>query len=459
MMRNTRQTPPRSAAPEPDAELGRRWRAGRAPIEIAHLDAAAAARPSQATIQAQVDHLMAETTLGGYVAEERVAERLTGARAALAGLLDPDLSAADVTFHHSGTTAFAAVLAAWPLPAGGRVGVVPSEYGSNLIALRARAARDGLTLVDLPTGADGLIDLDRLDRGDPVALDRLDLVTFPHVPSHRGIAQPAAAVAARCRAAGVPLLLDVAQSLGQVDVTTAGAAAYVGTARKWLCGPRGVGFLAVRADVVERLGAPEPSLYAARWEDGPRDAGDRPGPANRTGAPDQLATAAGGTAVGAGTAGRTAAGSGTIGGGAVGAGRLVPGGGVGRFGLGEVPVAAQVGLAAALEEYLDAGPARIRARIHALARGARAALDGVGGWRVGEDVASPVGIVTLRPPPGVEVAGLRTRLYREAGVLSTELGPIRARDAVPALRISPHVYTTQADLVRLADALAALTGR
>jgi pyridoxal 5-phosphate dependent beta-lyase len=59
----------------------------------------------------------------------------------------------------------------------------------------------------------------------------------------------------------VPLLLDVAQSLGQTAVP-AGCAAYVGTSRKWLCGPRGVGFLAVGAELLERL-TPPPTLAAA----------------------------------------------------------------------------------------------------------------------------------------------------------------------------------------------------
>jgi pyridoxal 5-phosphate dependent beta-lyase len=50
----------------------------------------------------------------------------------------------------------------------------------------------------------------------------------------------------------VPVRLDVAQSAGQVEVPR-GAAAYVGTSRKWLCGPRGVGFGAVAPEWQERL--------------------------------------------------------------------------------------------------------------------------------------------------------------------------------------------------------------
>jgi pyridoxal 5-phosphate dependent beta-lyase len=65
----------------------------------------------------------------------------------------------------------------------------------------------------------------------------LDLLCLAPVSSQRGVLQPVE----RVLQAGVPVLLDVAQAAGQVPVPP-GAAAYVGTSRKWLCGPRGVGF-------------------------------------------------------------------------------------------------------------------------------------------------------------------------------------------------------------------------
>ncbi|MBL7486657.1 aminotransferase class V-fold PLP-dependent enzyme [Frankia sp. AgB1.9] len=402
----------------PGDELGQAWLAARAGLTVTHLDTAAAGVPSGAVRAAQTAYLATEASLGSYAAQYEVAAGpLAVARGTLAGLLDPALRAADVAFHHSATSALAALLAAWPLPPGGRVGIVPSDFRSNWLALLDRAARDGLELVDLPTQPDGRLDVDRLARGDgPAALDGLDLVMFPEVPSQRGIVQPTAAVAALCRAAGVPLLLDVAQSLGQVDVTAAGATggvtAYAGTSRKWLCGPRGVGFVAVRPDFAERLGVAAASGYAAGWE---------PDPA------------------------------------APGGSRVVPAPGLSRFDVGEAPVAGWLGFAAALAEHADAGPGAVRARIHALAGAARRRLDGLAGWRLGEDVDSPCGIVTLLPAAGVDPAAVKDRLAGEERILTTAIGPARARDAVPVLRVSPPVHATLADLDRLAEALERLS--
>jgi pyridoxal 5-phosphate dependent beta-lyase len=250
-------------------------------------------------------------------------------------------------------------------------------------------------------------------------------VTFPEVPSQRGIVQPAAAVAALCRDAGVPVLLDVAQSLGQVDLTaaaaTGGVTAYAGTSRKWMCGPRSVGFLAVRPEFVERLGLGAPSGYAARWAAAAGDGALWPTPQNLDG-------------------------------------RVAPLPGVGRFTVNEPPTAAWLGFCTALDEYVQAGPGLVRARVHALARAARDRLDGVGGWRLGEAADSACGIVTLLPPPGVDPTATKARLRHECGILVSAIGPARARDAVPVLRVSAHVHATLTDLDRVAEALEQASG-
>lgn len=228
------------------------WVAARSPSSVVHLDVAGAGRPSRQVLAAQIGHLQDEAERGAYVAQERAEPVIDAGRAALGAFVG--LAATDVCFLGGAGNAFATLLAAWPLPRGARVGTVPSEFGSNARALARLAVERGWRLVPLPVDDQGRID------GVP---DGLDLVTFPQVPSQRGVAQPVEDVFAT----GTPLLLDVAQSLGQVEVP-AGCAAYVGTSRKWLCGPRGVGFAMVDPHV--QAGLQEPPTLAATYGGGMR---------------------------------------------------------------------------------------------------------------------------------------------------------------------------------------------
>ena len=203
------------------------WVAERVPTGLVHLDAAGAGRVSTAVLEAEVAHLRREPEVGPYVAE--AAADLTPGRAALGALLG--LAHPDVFFAEGSAKAFDTLLDVWPLERGARVGTVPGEFGGHARSLARRAERAGWELVQLPVDPLGRV------TGVPAGLD---LLTLPQVGSHRGVLQPLDDVLG----SGVPVLLDVAQSAGQVHVPP-GAAAYVGTSRKWLCGPRGVGFGAV----------------------------------------------------------------------------------------------------------------------------------------------------------------------------------------------------------------------
>ncbi|MCU1601526.1 MAG: aminotransferase class [Frankiales bacterium] len=220
------------------------WVQERHPTDRVHLDAAAAGRVSTRVLEIQQSFLEREALVGAYVAEAAVQDELDVGRAALGALV----GLTDAFFTDGAGTAFQVLLDAWPLPAGARIGTVAGEYGGNARVLRTRAAWRGWELVVLPT--------DPLGRILDVPSD-LDLVTFPQVLSQRGVVQPVS----MALQSGVPLLLDVAQAAGQTEIP-AGAAAYVGTSRKWLCGPRGVGWGAVSPSV--ELGDP-PTLLPASY--------------------------------------------------------------------------------------------------------------------------------------------------------------------------------------------------
>jgi L-cysteine/cystine lyase len=84
---------------------------------------------------------------------------------------------------------------------------------------------------------------------------RTKLVVVSHVSYNRGTRLPVARIARAARDAGAFVLLDGAQSVGQIslDVAALGVDFYAFPAHKYVLGPDGVGALYIRPELVERV--------------------------------------------------------------------------------------------------------------------------------------------------------------------------------------------------------------
>lgn len=372
-----------------EQELPRNWRAARPAMAGVHLDSAACARQSHAAIEAAAQHARHEAEVGGYVAAQAAAPALDAGRAAIGALTG--MSTTDVVFTTGSCHALDLLLGAWP---GQRtLACLPGEFGPNLALMAAH----GFTIRALPVEPDGRLRVTELAgelRRDPPALVHLD-----GVASHRGIAQPIAEAAQVCAAHGVPLVIDAAQALIQLDCAV-GAAAVYSSSRKWSAGPRGVGFLAVTPELAQALVRRVPP---ADWD--------------------------------------------------------IPGGAWESFEHVEANLAARLGFSVAIGEIMAAGPAAVRRRLAAVGAATRSALDGVAGWRVVERADEPTAITTLLPPEGLDPAAIRAALIAEHGIVTTAAEAARAPFELtgPVLRLSPHVDATVEDLEQVVAALTALT--
>ncbi len=128
-----------------------------------------------------------------------------------------------------------------------------------------------------------------------------------------------------------------------------------------------------------------------------------------------------------------------------------------RLSYAEKNIGLHVGLSVALGEHIAMGPTNMQARLREVGAATRTALAKVPGWSVIEPTHEPSATTTLRPPDGVDPMEVRARLLAEHSILTTFLGLERAPREMtqPALRVSPHVDVTDAELETLAEALAA----
>ncbi len=219
-----------------DTDLASSWRSARPPVAGVHLDSAACSRQSFAVIDATAAHATHEAEVGGYVAAEAAAPVLHAGRAAVAALTG--FGADDVVFTAGSGHAIDLLLGDWK--GAKKLACLPGEYGPNLFAM----ARHGFDVTPLPVDGAGRLDPEAAARA--LADDPPPLVHLTVVGSHRGIVQPAAAIAATCREHGIALIVDAAQAFAHVDCAAFGADAVYSSSRKWTTGPRGVGMLAAR---------------------------------------------------------------------------------------------------------------------------------------------------------------------------------------------------------------------
>ena len=186
---------------------------------------------------------MASPGRGAHAPAMRAAETVFECREAAARLFKV-ADAENVVFTMNATHALNIAIRSVVKP-GSRVLVSGFEHNSVTRPLR-------MLTDDITVAGSRLFDEENTLSEFDVKLRRADAVVCTHVSNAFGYIQPVYEIAALCRRAGVPLIVDASQSAGVLDVDFArlGAAFVAMPGHKGLFGPQGTGILLCGADAL-----------------------------------------------------------------------------------------------------------------------------------------------------------------------------------------------------------------
>ncbi|KAI0522081.1 pyridoxal phosphate-dependent transferase [Xylaria bambusicola] len=174
-------------------------------------------------------------------------------RKVLASFLHAD--AADIVFTPGATHGMNVVIQSLNLDSGDEIITTNHAYSSVRLVLDHIAEKLGATVVvvDIPLEVPGPDAL--LQRILSSVTPRTRFAIIDHVPSRSGLIFPIKEIVSELASLNIDTLVDGAHAPGMIplDVTDINAAYYVANCHKWMCVPRGVGFLHVRRDRVQNI--------------------------------------------------------------------------------------------------------------------------------------------------------------------------------------------------------------
>ncbi|MEI6127980.1 MAG: aminotransferase class V-fold PLP-dependent enzyme [Pseudomonadota bacterium] len=211
-----------------------------------YFDNASTSYPKPQCVYSAVQHALtdigASPGRGAYRLAREASEIISRTRqkaSRLLGISEPER----LVFTKNATEGINAALKGWLRP-GDRVVLSSLEHNAVVRPL-TRLSNEGITRTIINCSSGGLIDIAELKKQ---LCPPPRLVVLVHASNVNGALQPVEEIAALCTKAGVPLLLDAAQTAGVQPVQAAlwNLGMLVCSGHKGLLGPPGVGLLYVR---------------------------------------------------------------------------------------------------------------------------------------------------------------------------------------------------------------------
>lgn len=214
---------------------------------VIHLNNAGAGLMPDVVTKAVLDHITLESSIGGYEAAALQAEAIRQFYVQAGKLLN--CGADNIAFTSSATDSYTRALSSIPFQSGDIILTDNDDFISNQIQFLACQKRFGIRIERIRNAPEGGVDLEDLEQKLIQLKPRLLAIT--HIPTNSGLVQPVKRIAEiydryeKTHGDQTWYILDACQSAGQMklDVKDLKCDFLSVTARKFLRGPRGTGFL------------------------------------------------------------------------------------------------------------------------------------------------------------------------------------------------------------------------
>lgn len=227
-----------------------------------HFNNAGASLMPDVVAQKVIEYLTHELHYGGYETALKYSTEIESAYVRLAKYLNCHPS--ELALTENATAAWDQAFLSIPFEPGDTILTSTSEYASNYIPFLQLKNRTGVNIKAIPCDQYGQVNLSALTE----MLDKtVKLIAITHVPTNGGLVNPAAEIGKIARENNIFYLLDACQSVGQMpmDVEELGCDFLSATSRKFLRGPRGVGFLYASQQRTSGLEPAILDLHGAEW--------------------------------------------------------------------------------------------------------------------------------------------------------------------------------------------------
>ncbi len=175
------------------------------------------------------------------------------ARESLAAFVHAD--PASLVFVPNATAGVNAVLRSLSLRPGDELVTTSHEYNASRNALEFVAARAGARVVTAEIPFPIASPEDVVERVLAMVGPSTRLVLIDHITSQTALVFPLRQIVSELNTRGIDTLVDGAHGPGMVplDLQSLGASWYTGNCHKWICAPKGAGFLVAREDRREEV--------------------------------------------------------------------------------------------------------------------------------------------------------------------------------------------------------------